>query len=129
MKKISIIKNALLKQHERIDQKHLKEVYLGIKKSGFVRDPIIVDKNTKVILDGHHRYNALKMLGLSKVPAFLVDYNDESIKVKSWRVGEKITKHLVISAGLTGQLLLPRTSHHIIPELPTNSNILLTSLL
>jgi len=129
MNKISIIQNSVLKQHERVDPKHLQKVYLGIKKSGFVRDPIIVGENTNIILDGHHRYKALVKLGLTKAPVYFINYKDKSIRVKSWREGEKVTKHNVIIAGLTGQLMPSKTSRHIIPALPTNSNILLTSLL
>ena len=71
MRQIKIIKNNLLKEHERVIKTHLMELYIQIKKDEYIDDPIIVDKNTMIILDGHHRYNALKLLGLSCSPVCL----------------------------------------------------------
>jgi ParB-like chromosome segregation protein Spo0J len=70
-KKIKIIKNNLIKQHEHIIKTHLLEITREIKQDGFVRNPIIVDKNTMIILDGHHRFNAIKSLGLTSSPVYL----------------------------------------------------------
>jgi len=69
--KIKIIKNNLIKQHERIRKSHLSELIREIKHDGFVRNPIIVDKNTMIILDGHHRFSAIKSLGLTSSPVYL----------------------------------------------------------
>jgi len=71
MKQIKIIKNNLLREHERLIKPHLKRLYNQIKKDGYVNNPIIVDKNTMIILDGHHRFNALKLLGMSSSPVYL----------------------------------------------------------
>ncbi len=61
----------------------LKQLSRGIKR-GICRHPIIVDKETHVVLDGTHRVAALKHLGYKLAPACLVDYNNPSIKVESW---------------------------------------------
>jgi len=127
--KISIIKNNLIKQHERIRKNHLRELFDQIKHDGFISDPIIVDKNTMVLLDGHHRFNAIKLLGLTASPVYLVDYKSRKIQVTSWRGGEKVTKKIVIRAGLSGKLLRPKTSRHSIPEKPTGLRIPLSKLI
>jgi len=49
--------------------------------------------------------------------------------VSSWRKGEKITKKLVIEAGLTGKLLKPKTSKHFIPNRPLEIKIPLYKLI
>ena len=49
-----------------------------------VRDPLIVDREALVILDGMHRYNALKRISCRLAPTCLVDYDDERIKVGAW---------------------------------------------
>jgi hypothetical protein len=129
-KKISIIKNSLLRQHEKIRKHHLEELSSQIKKDGFISDPIIVDKNTMIILDGHHRFNAIRQLGLTSSPVYLVNYKNRKIKVTSWRKGgEKITKKLVIKAGLSGSLLRPKTSKHFIPERPIGVKTSLSKLI
>lgn len=70
-KKIGIINNHLLKPHEKISIVHLRRLMKQIKKDGFIKNPIIVDKNTMIILDGHHRFNVSKMLKLSSSPVYL----------------------------------------------------------
>lgn len=69
--KIKLIKNNLLKQHEKIRKNHLKKLLKEIDCDGFLDNPIIVDKNTVIILNGHHRFNVLKLLGLSSSPVYL----------------------------------------------------------
>lgn len=128
--KITIIQNNLLKQHERIRKSHLRELFSQIQKDGFISDPIVVDKNTMIILDGHHRFNAVKLLGLTSSPVYLVDYRSKKIKVASWRKGgERVTKKLVINAGISGKLLRPKTSKHFIPERPVGIKTSLSKLI
>lgn len=117
-KKIKIIQSTLLKQHEKINKNHLRVLFNQIKQDGVINDPIIVDKNTLIILDGHHRFNVLKKLGFSTIPVYFVDYKSKKIKVSSWREGEKVTKELVIQAGLSGKLQRPKTSKHLMPRKP-----------
>lgn len=83
-----------------------------------------------IILDGHHRFNAIRQLGLTSSPVYLVNYKNRKIKVTSWRKGgEKITKKLVIKAGLSGSLLRPKTSKHFIPERPIGVKTSLSKLI
>lgn len=120
---IKLIALALLKQHERIVAGHLARLAQQLGRDGFISDPIIVDRNTMVILDGHHRFNILKNMGLKLIPACLVDYKDDTaITVDCWRKGEKITKEEVIAAGMAGNLLEPKTSKHNMPGRPAPMN-------
>lgn len=118
----------LLKQHEMVIECHLERLLAEIKKDGCIKDPIIADKNTLVILDGHHRFNALKRLGAKFCPVCLVDYASDKIKVGCWRKGEAVTKKKVIAAGMTGKLFLPKTSKHEIPDRPRGIGIGLDKL-
>jgi len=49
-----------------------------------VRDPIVIDANTYVVLDGMHRVAAMKELNCICVPVCAVDYRNPSIKVGTW---------------------------------------------
>jgi len=69
--KIKIIKNNLIRQHERIRKNHLRKLAKEIKSDDYINNPTIVDKNTMIILDGHHRFNAIKFLGLTSSPVYL----------------------------------------------------------
>jgi len=103
-----------LKEHEEVDLDHLKKLKNKIRKERLLKKPIAVDKNTKIIIDGHARFNSLKQLGYSKIPVFIIDYNSPEILVKSWRKNGKITKDDVLSAGLNGKKLPPKTSKNIV---------------
>ncbi len=67
---IAVINNNNLKPHEQIKKNYLKKLLHQIKGDGFIDNPIIVDKNTMIILDGHHRFNVLKQLGIKSSPVY-----------------------------------------------------------
>lgn len=73
-----------LKLHEDIMDSLLNQLASSIETDDEVRDPIIVDKETGVVLDGMHRVVAIKSLGFDKIPACYVDYQDSRINVSSW---------------------------------------------
>lgn len=118
-----------LKEHEGILPYHLIELKQEIENDGFLKNPIIVDKNTNIILDGHHRFNSLKQLNCTKILAYFVNYKSPKIRVKNWRGEKRITKNDVIRAGLTGIKLPAKTSKHIIPNKPLNLNVPLKDLM
>ena len=103
-----------LKEHEEVDPEHLKELKEEINSDGVLKRPIVVDRNTNIILDGEHRFNSLKELGCNRIPVIFVDYNLPEIKVKSWRKGKRLTKQIVTEAGLTQKKLPRRTSRHMV---------------
>lgn len=102
-----------LREHEEVEPKYLERLKNQILKDRALKRPIIVDKNSNIILDGHFRYNVLKQLGCSKIPVYLIDYRSSEILVKSWNGNDVITKEDVIAAGLTEKKLPPKTSKHM----------------
>ena len=77
--------------------------------------PLVIDKNSGVILDGHHRHQVAQRLGLKCLPCVQVDYiGDDSVEIDVWpNCGrDSISKEEVIEAGLGGTLLQPKTSRH-----------------
>ena len=74
-----------LKEHEQTDPIRLEEIKTMLIKDNFQRDPIIVDKKTLVVVDGHHRLNALKQLGHKRVAVYYINYlEDKNIIVHTW---------------------------------------------
>ena len=77
-----------IKPYEKNAKKHSKkqieQVANSIKEFGF-NQPIVVDKNNVVIV-GHGRLEAAKLLGLSDVPTVVVDLNEE--KAKAYRLAD-----------------------------------------
>lgn len=103
-----------LRQHEEVDPIHLRELKEEIKSDGILKLAIAVDVNTKIILDGEHRFNALKELGCKKIPVVFVDYDSPAITIQAWRKGEEWTKKDVRDAGFSEQKLPPTTTKHMI---------------
>lgn len=109
-----LIELDVLKQHEEVDPAHLRELKKEIESDKILKFAIAVDKNTSIVLDGEHRFNALRELGCTKVPVTFVDYSSPDIEVQAWRNGERVTKKDVLEAGLSGKKLPPQTSQHMI---------------
>jgi len=84
--------DALL-PHEEIINERLNELLKNMLELGAVDMPIIVAPipGTKkyLIVDGHHRWAALKKLGARKVPAIVIDYFSPNVKVYTWFPGFK----------------------------------------
>lgn len=59
----------------------LKESFL---RHRLVRDPVIVDAASCIVLDGMHRVAALRELDCVRVPVCAVDYSSPSIRVGVW---------------------------------------------
>jgi cysteine synthase/O-phosphoserine sulfhydrylase/cystathionine beta-synthase len=103
-----------LRHHEEVDPEHLKELTQKIASDKILKFAIVADKNTNVVLDGEHRFNALKSLGCKKIPVVYVDYNSPNIVVQSWRNDKTLTKKDVVEAGLSERKLPPKTSKHMV---------------
>ncbi len=111
---VAILPISILRPHECVDPGLVKEIAGDIRSCGLIRKPIVVDRETLIIIDGHHRVDALKRLGCKRAPCLLVRYRSPNIMVLSWRGGEHLSKDLVLNAGLRGELLPPKTTRHIV---------------
>lgn len=73
-----------LRLHEHVVRDHVDRLAAAIERDGVLRDPVIVDRETGVILDGMHRCTVLDRLGCTAVPVCEVPYADERIVVETW---------------------------------------------
>ncbi len=103
-----------LKEHEETRLTYLEELKNEILCDGILKMPIAVDRKTYVILDGHHRLQALKRIGCTRIPVLLVDYQSPDIRVHAQREGETVTKEMVLETGLCGGRMPPKTSRHMV---------------
>ena len=71
--KVTLMHVDQLKPHEKGSPLYLELLRKEILKDGALKYPIIVDEKTHVILDGMHRWLALKSLGYELIPVILVD--------------------------------------------------------
>ncbi len=120
---------ASLTPHEHYNEQEARAIADDIIRNGEVRDPLLIDLRRKIILDGHHRFAALKdILKLRQAPCYLIDYDGPDISVYSWREDVAVTKSDVIAAASSRKLLPEKTSRHEL-RLETRSRPTLLSLL
>lgn len=70
--------------HERVDNNLLTRLVNRIREDGVQRDPVIIDRKTRVVLDGSHRVEALKALGADKILVCRINYKNPLISVGRW---------------------------------------------
>ena len=121
--KMALVPIDELKPHERGSPLYLEMLKQEILRDGVLKYPIIADEKTHVILDGMHRWLALKSLGYSLIPVMFINaFQNPKIHVGRRRIhryasnsDEEITIEKVISAGLSGRLMKPRSTRHFFP--------------
>lgn len=120
---IAILPIDQLKPHEKGSPLYLELLKQEILRDGMLKYPIIADEKTHVILDGMHRWLALKCLGYSLMPVILVNaFQNPKIRIGTRRIhryavnsDHGISIKRVLSAGLSGRLMKPRTTRHFFP--------------
>ncbi len=125
---IKIVLIEDLKPHEQVIEENLKKLIADLKRRKLIINPVIVDENNMVILDGHHRVAALKKLGYAKAPVYFVNYYDKSVRVVSRRKNIRIDKKLVVARALANWLFPPKTTKHYIAGRPKKINVHLDEL-
>ena len=80
--KVFLIPVKDLLAHEEVRQSRVLRVARSIKRLGRVMKPIIVEERSLTIIDGHHRYNALRLLGARYAPVVMARYGAEIAGIK-----------------------------------------------
>lgn len=116
----ALVPIALLHAHEEFEEENVTELMAEIERTGVFADPIWVSRDSMVILNGHHRVEALRRLGALRTPAWVVDYETDLVSLEPWRPGLPITKAEVVRRGHDGHLFPPKTTRHRLRvELPS----------
>ena len=117
--RVQLIPVEVLKPHEQVIQKKVDQLErMTIRWDAYTK-PLLVDGATGTILDGHHRFEIARRLDLQCLPCVVVDYlDDDSITLMLWPNSDReaITKDDVIQAGLSGDLMPPKTSRHLLSD-------------
>lgn len=70
--------------YEQPDPVRVAQIFISMTDTGIMVNPIVVDEQRRLIIDGHHRREALRWMGTPRVPVFPVRYLSEHIVVKGW---------------------------------------------
>jgi len=112
--RFALIEIRRLHGHEQIRPALLRELTEQIRRDGMLKIPVLVADRDFVILDGHHRVEALRALGCKRVSVYLVDYASDLVNLGTWPDAAVVvvTKQDVIRRGLSNDLLPPKTTRH-----------------
>jgi len=115
-----------LKAHEAISQTRGRQVLRQLVRAQCFTKPILVDKQTSMIIDGHHRSYLIKKLGYKKIPALLLDYFSRQITVTSRRPEYKVDKKSIITRAKQQRPFPYKTTKHSLayplPKIKVNFN-------
>jgi len=109
---VRLIPIKKLKPHEKIRPTHSRYLQQKIKRDGIFTHPIVIDRATLAILDGHHRVAALKRLGLQKIPAVLINYKNIEVNLRHHRLPSALVKKMILLCVKDGKLLPHKTTRH-----------------
>ncbi|PHM23945.1 ParB N-terminal domain-containing protein [Xenorhabdus budapestensis] len=114
---MKLVRLKELHPHEEIDPIHLAILFEGIHQEGVWRIPIIIDKDTGIIMDGHHRYNVAVISGFSVVPCYEMSYSSGNVMVVDWETGHSFCYKRIIDCVKSGRLFPPKTTRHYFTEI------------
>ena len=114
IKGVELMDINLLNPHEKIIKKKKTKLTKFIKSFDeyYIISSILCCHKSHVIIDGHHRYFALKELGFKNVPVTKVDYSSDLISTGI--DGNGISKNKIIEKGISNDLFEPKSTQHLI---------------
>ncbi len=128
--KFALVPIRELRAHERVDERMIEKLVREMSDRKVFVDPIWVDRATRTILNGHHRYHAAKRLGARRIPAYLFEYRDDpSVTLDRWSTGPPITKEEVLHAAKEGVLFPIKTTRHRVREPPPPRSVPIAELM
>lgn len=110
-----------------IDRLESLIIYLKTIKPYIIIPSILICDKTNMIIDGHHRYYALREIGFNKVPVTYIDYSSELIVPD---LDGKVKKEMLIDSAVNKIMLPPKSSFHHVLDIDYHFQpiILLSSL-
>ncbi len=99
--------------HEKVveNKKNILKYNLKYRDKSIIISSIIICRKSNVIIDGHHRFTALKELNFNKIPVTKINYLSEKIRVCD---DNSILKEDVINNAKKGKLYEPKSTKHSI---------------
>ena len=110
IKEVEII-NIIPHEKVLIDKKEVLKENLKYKDDQLIISTILICSQSNMIIDGHHRYTALKELGYKKAPVTLVNYFSDKIITDE---KDSFSKNQIISNSKKGILYEPKSTKHLI---------------
>ena len=110
--KVELVSVLNVRRTEEHDNNRVSSLLEKIRAQAVWTDPIIIEKHTGLIMDGHHRLNAGKRLSLKYVPCIKLEYVDERVELGFWRDNFKLQVKDILALKTSGKVLPYKTTRH-----------------
>ncbi|MDC0598488.1 ParB N-terminal domain-containing protein [Gammaproteobacteria bacterium] len=124
---IELVSVSELKHIEKFSESRVKWLQEKITDEGVWTQPLTISKDHSLVMDGQHRMEVAKNLGLSVVPCICFDYRE--VTIWSLRASHEVNVDLVIEKALTGDIYPYKTVKHSYPAPIPQCEIPLSELL
>ncbi|MFL2639414.1 MAG: ParB N-terminal domain-containing protein [Flavobacteriaceae bacterium] len=113
VKEIGLINSSSIFPHEKVisEKNKLLINYLESFNNSIIISSILCCSKSMVIIDGHHRFFALKSIGFEKIPVTFLNYFSDEIKTDK---NNSISKNSIIKSGLEKNFLEPKSTNHLV---------------
>ena len=113
VKEIGLINSSSIFPHEKVIAEKTKLLinYLESFNNSIIISSILCCSKSMVIIDGHHRFFALKSIGFEKIPVTFLNYFSDEIKTDK---NNSVSKNSIIKSGLEKKFLEPKSTNHLV---------------
>jgi hypothetical protein len=111
--KVHLVDVESLRHIEGWSRRRVDWLVKKIEREGVWRVPLALDRKHHLVMDGQHRMEAAKRLGLAVVPAVLFSY--DQVEVWSLRPSHEVTAALIRARALAGAPYPYKTAKHRFP--------------
>ena len=111
---IEMVEVASLRHIEGFSRRRVSWLVSKIQAEGVWTKPLVVDRAHHLVMDGQHRMEVAKLLGMAAVPALLYDYADVDV----WSLRPEhytVSAEEIIARGLRGEIYPYKTAKHRFP--------------
>ncbi|KVA16472.1 hypothetical protein WI73_19530 [Burkholderia ubonensis] len=105
-----LLSPELLLPTEECRSDRIREVAAEILRDGMWRVPIMVERTSRIVMDGHHRRIFALDHRLARVPCLLLEYSD--VVLSAWRDDVVVHPQEITDRGLAGRLYPPKSTRH-----------------
>ena len=113
--RLTLLPVAALIPTEHVRPRHVARLLKTIRHTAMWTAPICIERNSKLVMDGHHRLAVARRLGLKQVPCYLFDYRE--VRVKGCRAAYPVSPDIILARARQGWVYPPKTTRHRFPAL------------
>src|SRR6478752_1779855 len=104
---------------EEVDAAHVRRLAEEVRRSGQWLAPLPVEEDTGLVMDGNHRLQVARLLGLRRLPCVPLRYGDQRLRVRCWKTGRPFSlAELQEIVAIPTVLPYKTTRHAFDPPLP-----------